>query len=169
MFNRRRNTFAVAGFPIRKSPDRSLYTAPRGLSQCPTSFIGTWRQGILRKLLVASPRDAEKLILFRFGLHHQITIQLVRCSSPLTGDRCAQLAFRASVALQPIPFLETIRPGITAGSFKNPCWRFDLDFMPAYRSTNLISLQSSQPTQWSSGDDGIRTRGLRLAKALLSR
>ena len=56
--------FATAGFPIRRSPDQRLYTASRGLSQCPTSFIGTWRQGIHHKLLVASPRDTEKLILF---------------------------------------------------------------------------------------------------------
>ena len=52
--------FAVAGFPIRTSPDHRLYTATRGFSQCPTSFFGTWRQGILRKLLVAFLRDAEK-------------------------------------------------------------------------------------------------------------
>jgi hypothetical protein len=47
------------GFPIRTSPDRSLHTAPRGLSQCSTSFIGTWRQGIHRTPLVAYSRDAE--------------------------------------------------------------------------------------------------------------
>jgi hypothetical protein len=142
VFNRGHYRFAVAGFPIRTSSDQSLYTAPRGLSQCPTSFIGTWRQGILRKLLVASPRDAEKLILFCFGLHHQITIQLLRYCSPLTGDRCSQLTSRASVALQTIFLSETIRPGNTAGSFKNPYWRFNLDFMPAYRSTTFVSLQS---------------------------
>ena len=50
---------------------------PGGLSQCPTSFIGIWRQGIHRKLLVASPRDAEKLILFAsikclIGLHQSL-------------------------------------------------------------------------------------------------
>ena len=45
--------FAMAGFPIRTSPDQRLYTATRGFSQCPTSFFGTWRLGILRKLLVA--------------------------------------------------------------------------------------------------------------------
>ncbi|CAN0562828.1 unnamed protein product [Ectocarpus sp. 12 AP-2014] len=27
------------GFPIRKSPDQSLFTTPRSLSQCITSFI----------------------------------------------------------------------------------------------------------------------------------
>ena len=110
VFNQGRYRFAVAGFPIRIFSDRSLYTAPRDFSQCPTSFIGTWRQGILRKLLVASPRDAEKLILFCFGLHHQITIQLVKCSSPLTGDRCAQLAFKASVTLQLFGFYRQSGP-----------------------------------------------------------
>ena len=48
----------AAGSPQRVSTfghprvDR-LYTANRGLSQCPTSFVGTWRQGIHRELLVA--------------------------------------------------------------------------------------------------------------------
>ncbi len=51
-------------FSIRTSPDYRLYTATRGLSQCPTSFIGIWRQGIHRKPLVVSPRDAENSILF---------------------------------------------------------------------------------------------------------
>ena len=61
----------TVGFPIRISPDRRLFTAPRGFSQCPAAFIGTWRQGIHRKLLVASPRDAENsmlFLLFVFGL-----------------------------------------------------------------------------------------------------
>jgi hypothetical protein len=34
------------GFPIRKSPDQSLFAAPRGLSQRITSFIACMRQGI---------------------------------------------------------------------------------------------------------------------------
>jgi hypothetical protein len=42
-----------AGFPIRASPDQSLHTAPRGLSQCTTPFFGFWRQGIHRMPLVA--------------------------------------------------------------------------------------------------------------------
>ncbi len=41
------------GFPIRKSPDHSLLTAPRGLSQLTTSFIACLRQGILRTPFVA--------------------------------------------------------------------------------------------------------------------
>jgi hypothetical protein len=53
VFNQGYCWIAAVGFPIRRSPDQRLYTAPRGLSQCPTSFIGTWRQGIHRKLLVA--------------------------------------------------------------------------------------------------------------------
>ena len=41
------------GFPIRKSPDRSLFAAPRGLSQLVTSFIGSWCQGIRPVLFFA--------------------------------------------------------------------------------------------------------------------
>ena len=43
----------VVGFPIRKPPDHSLLTAPRGISVFAPSFIGTWRQGILRAPFVA--------------------------------------------------------------------------------------------------------------------
>ncbi len=49
-----KDTARAVGFPIRISPDRRLYTAPRGFSQCPTSFFGIWHQGILRKPFVAS-------------------------------------------------------------------------------------------------------------------
>ena len=42
------------GFPIRTSRDRRSFTASPGFSQCPTSFFGIQRQGILRKLFVAS-------------------------------------------------------------------------------------------------------------------
>jgi hypothetical protein len=34
------------GCPIRKSPDQSLFAAPRSLSQRTTSFIASYRQGI---------------------------------------------------------------------------------------------------------------------------
>ena len=44
------------GFPIRKSPDQSLFATPRSLSQRTTSFIASQRQGIhrmpLRHLIV---------------------------------------------------------------------------------------------------------------------
>ena len=39
-------TWLMLGFPIRKSPDQSLLTASRGLSQSSTSFIGNIRLGI---------------------------------------------------------------------------------------------------------------------------
>jgi hypothetical protein len=63
-FRQRRVRFTYAGFPIRRSPDRRLYTAPRSFSQCPTSFIGICRLGIHHKLLVAYFRDKENSILF---------------------------------------------------------------------------------------------------------
>ena len=78
IFNWRCYWIAVAGFPIRKSPDRSLYTATRGLSQCPTSFIGTWRQGIHRKLLVTYSCDAEKSKLLTLLYACLLSIYLCR-------------------------------------------------------------------------------------------
>ena len=47
------NVTQCVGFPIRKSPDRSLFAAPRGLSQLVTSFIGSWCQGIRPVLFFA--------------------------------------------------------------------------------------------------------------------
>ena len=61
---RRSPWFSRGGFPIRTSPDRRLYTAPRGFSQCPTSFFGVWRLGIHRAPFLTCSRDAEKSILF---------------------------------------------------------------------------------------------------------
>ena len=47
------NVTHCVGFPIRKSPDRSLFAAPRGLSQLVTSFFGSWCQGIRPMLFFA--------------------------------------------------------------------------------------------------------------------
>ena len=47
--------YLTVGFPIRKSPDRSSFAAPRSLSQLITSFIGSWCQGIPLALLLAWP------------------------------------------------------------------------------------------------------------------
>ena len=44
------------GCPIRKSPDQSLLTAPRGISVFAPSFIGSWRQGIHRVPFTTSPQ-----------------------------------------------------------------------------------------------------------------
>ena len=49
------------GFPIRKSPDRSSFAAPRSLSQLITSFIGSWCQGIPLALFLAWPFKAFAL------------------------------------------------------------------------------------------------------------
>ena len=45
--------FTSVGFPIRKSPDQSLFAALRGLSQLTTSFIACFCQGIHHAPLVA--------------------------------------------------------------------------------------------------------------------
>jgi hypothetical protein len=118
------------GFPIRISPDHRLYTAPRSFSQCPTSFIGTWRQGIHRKPLLAYLCNAEssKLLSFQFNDAFLRTIRLVRFSRLLHRHlHLSELSGKG-------------------------------------RSPTIFSLQLSQ----SGGDDGTRTRDIRLAKAALS-
>ncbi len=48
---------------IRRSPDRSLFAAPRGLSQLVTSFFGSWCQGI-RPVLLFAWTSYSSLVLF---------------------------------------------------------------------------------------------------------
>ena len=59
--NRDRDDAALPapGFPIRKSPDHSLLTTPRGFSQCAASFIGSGHQGIHRVPLSAYCRHSS--------------------------------------------------------------------------------------------------------------
>ena len=64
VFSRRMLRVRRNEFPHSDIPGSKPVHGSRGLSQCSTSFIGTWRQGIHRKPLVASPRDAENLLLF---------------------------------------------------------------------------------------------------------
>jgi hypothetical protein len=123
------STDDTAGSPQWVSPFgnlrvKRLFTANRSLSQCPTSFIGTWRQGIHRKLLVASPRDTENLILF--GLHQKINnYSVVKVLfgqhwpfSPLTGDRCASRLSSTRVSCQLISFDNATR--LIAGPRNTP-------------------------------------------------
>ena len=147
--------FATVGFPIRRSSDQRLYTASRGLSQCPTSFVGTWRQGIHRKLLVASPRDAEKLILFAlfdkllYRPTSSIAIQLLRCIHRLTGDRRSRKIQGHRSPFKSIQLVETKRPGALRRACSKPGWRILLRVSPCYRLTNfcLTPFRTQQP-QW---------------------
>src|SRR5215203_765749 len=50
---------AGRGCPIRRSPDRCLLAAPRGLSQRATSFIASWRQGIHQMPLLSSTPTSD--------------------------------------------------------------------------------------------------------------
>ena len=48
------------GFPIRKSADQSLFSAPHGLSQSTTSFIASYRQGIHQTPLLRLIRSRRR-------------------------------------------------------------------------------------------------------------
>jgi hypothetical protein len=146
--------FATVGFPIRRSPDQRLYTAPRGLSQCPASFIGTWRQGIHHKPLVASPRDAEKLILFftydkLLCRPTSIAIQFLRFSHRLSGERCSR--WIKGTAHPSIFGLQTQSdPAHTAGSLKNPSNAVPISCYVCFwfNKFSKYSVYCVMPTQW---------------------
>ncbi len=54
----------TAGFPIRKPPDQSLVDDSPGLSWPPTSFIGSWCQGIHRAPLKTWPQMLASTVQF---------------------------------------------------------------------------------------------------------
>ena len=58
----------LRGFPIRKSADRSLFAAPRSLSQLVTSFFGSWCQGIHLMLFLAWTSS-----FFQFSIGNKFT------------------------------------------------------------------------------------------------
>src|SRR5947209_7688709 len=65
--------YRVAGCPIRRSSDHGLVPAPRRLSQLPTSFFGTRRQGIHRMLVLPSssvPRLTKQPVLIAWMRIH---------------------------------------------------------------------------------------------------
>ena len=68
--------YLTVGFPIRISPDHSLFAAPRSFSQLIASFIGSWCQGIPLALLLAwsyldltNQEKSNSLVLFVIKNH----------------------------------------------------------------------------------------------------
>ena len=156
---------AAAGFPIRKSPDLHLYTATRGLSQCPTSFIGVWRQGIHRLPLITCSRDAEKSNFFSYV--DALSIQLLRCECGGSFSlRWVALTSTLSVSTTRRWPTYTTQPGSLPGCFS----LLQCAAPPGYLFTLFFFSQSHQPfaVLSSGGDEGIRTPGLRRARAALS-
>ena len=81
-----------AGFPIRIPPALRVHTPHQSFSQCTASFIGVWRQGIPRVLLVAYPHcDAEKLMFSRYFTYALVklpqTVARPLPASPLATTR----------------------------------------------------------------------------------
>ena len=70
--------FTIAGFPIRKSPDQSLLSAPRRLSQTTTSFISHICQDILYvlfcELLTTVPSQREYGSLLVPSIARELTL-----------------------------------------------------------------------------------------------
>ena len=82
----------MSGFPIRKSADRSLFAAPRSLSQLVTSFVGSWCQGIHLMLFLAwtslfllSIAWVSQIIILQWKSLF-LTMQLGKISFPEKGN-----------------------------------------------------------------------------------
>ena len=111
------------GYPIRKSPDHSVFAAPRSLSQLITSFIACWHQGIHHVLLVACS------ILRLKNLNY-----LIKDGRPRGTDHPANSAFEVALfcpicgcqrTLRNIAFRtglsELVFPMRQSGKFKTRC------------------------------------------------
>ena len=90
------DTLERVGFPIRTSPDQSLFAAPRGLSQRTTSFIAWFHQGIHRMLLVAWSQFWAKVVLIKgdfcnAGLYFWRNIFIIEIINMCTNVRYIQL------------------------------------------------------------------------------
>ena len=122
--------FAVGGFPIRTSPDQRLYTATRGFSQCPTSFVGIWRLGIHHKPLLAYLPSTESSIVF--SLSSFFLFLLCAFCASLACDASLIRLLRCGLAVLSI---ETRQPGIPPGcaayGIANQCFR-----LSDFRSTS---------------------------------
>ena len=81
---------------IRKSPDRGLFTAPRGLSQLVTSFIGSWCQGIHLTLFFAWTSQR----ISRFSLLGSRSLELLEFRK--------QISFRISLRIEKASFFTTL-------------------------------------------------------------
>ncbi len=110
--------FAAVGFPIRISSDHSLYTAPRGFSQCPTSFFGIWRLGIHHKPFVASLRDAENSIL----LSSSLLLFFYVCSTLYSVGKVLPLPL--SLSREWTKCFQRLTAGrcLSSSCFRNTCW-----------------------------------------------
>ena len=161
------------GFPIRKSTDRCLFTAPRGLSQLVTSFFGSWCQGIHLMLFVTWTYCSP---ILRWVSQYLFT-DLVACFfTTLWWQNCSFLPF----------FLE--RPiSIFFYCFLNICSFALFGFQWSFAQQNLLrkfcwsvwmdsnhrprAYQARALTTWATdrgGDDGIRTHDPLLAGQVLS-
>ena len=160
-----------------------LFAAHRGLSQRPASFFGTWRLGIHRKPLVASACDTENSILFHafssnvftvtsFDALAYNTILLVRFYTSrnflaLSGSHVPVSAIQH----QSIPILFLTHTATRARRQVAVTDPVRFRSLPSICCCALqILLLSFLPasTFTSGGDEGTRTPGPRLAKAMLS-
>ena len=93
--SRQSTTGCQVGSPIRRSPDRSLFAAPRGLSQRTTSFIASYRLGIHRTPFSRLIRPGRRQTLA--GRRTSRTLSIRPPRPPLGEPACGRRSVCASV------------------------------------------------------------------------
>ena len=83
----------ASGCPIRRSADHRPSTAPRGFSQSPTSFVGPWRPGIPRALILArrSPTGSPEPAASFLSFHHSALVK-ERSWGPMVDSPCRTIS-----------------------------------------------------------------------------
>ena len=74
-------TWLVRGFPIRTSPDQSIFAAPRSFSQLITSFIGSQCQGILLVLFFAWTNSPDCVSTIRSLHEFRKSVLFANCNT----------------------------------------------------------------------------------------
>jgi hypothetical protein len=177
----------MPGFPIRASSDQRMLTAPRGLSQPTTPFIGLPCQGIPRAPFVA--------LLMCNRTRSSALVQLSRCHPALETPERRRLGGSAADGCAPVPGTHpsppepgaahcsvnktTWRCGQADASLPSPCFPMRLDYGFCAFATNPPERGASdsipvpyQPVNFASspagGAEGIRTPDLLIANEALS-
>ena len=124
----------LRGFPIRKSADRSLFAAPRSLSQLVTSFFGSWCQGIHLMLFLAWTSS------FQFSLIKNISLFCLSLANNWLG--LYLLFWKDLLLFSPCLTICSFCYPINGKTLFNHCWSGIFRFHKIFLNYLFVSLLS---------------------------
>ena len=164
-----RQLFRLVGYPIRRSADQGLRTAPRSLSQLIASFVASQRLGIRHLLLVACSPYSHPVISHGCGKESQCALGLATARRLSLPPLCE---WRAIACVFLIRRSQVVKERVCAGqggccgaATRSGCLATSRSFL-ANTTGNCV-----WPARWCiplGGAEGVRTPDPRLAKPMLS-